>query len=125
LSRLTAAFVLAALAGALPQPGSAAETAAATAAATRGAPVVVKIDNFTFAPATLTVPVGATVTWVNEDDIPHTVVDEERRFRSKALDTDDSFAYTFSTPGSFDYFCSLHPHMIGTIIVRPGSGPSS
>jgi plastocyanin len=119
LSRLAAAVVFAALAGALPQPGSAAETAAAGTAATSRAPVVVKIDNFTFAPAALTVPVGTTVTWLNDDDIPHTVADKDRHFRSKPLDTEDSFTYTFSTPGSFEYFCSLHPHMTGRIVVQP------
>jgi plastocyanin len=100
-------------------PAAAAETAAAPAAAT-----VVRIDNFAFAPATLTVPVGTTVTWVNDDDAPHAVAEKDRRFKSKPLDTDDEFTYTFSSPGSFEYFCTLHPHMVGTIVVRPG-GPLS
>jgi plastocyanin len=80
---------------------------------------IVKIDNFTFAPAALTVPVGTTVTWVNEDDIPHVVAEQNRVFKSAALDTDDTFTHTFSTPGTFAYFCALHPHMVGTIIVVP------
>jgi plastocyanin len=79
---------------------------------------VVTIDNFTFAPQELTVAVGTTVKFVNHDDIPHTVVEKKLSFRSKALDTDDSYSYTFATAGSFDYFCSLHPHMVGKTIVK-------
>jgi plastocyanin len=79
---------------------------------------VVTIDNFTFSPKDLTVAVGTTVKFVNHDDIPHTVVEKNLSFRSKALDTDDTYSYTFATAGSFDYFCSLHPHMVGKIIVR-------
>ena len=84
-----------------------------------GAPVTVKIDNFTFDAATITVPVGTTVTWVNQDDIPHTVVsDDKTTFRSKVMDTDDKFSFTFNTPGSFGYFCSIHPHMTGKVVVK-------
>ena len=79
---------------------------------------VVTIDNFTFAPPELIVAAGTTVKWVNRDDIPHTVVEGNTSFRSKALDTDDSFTYTFANAGTFSYFCSLHPHMTGKIIVR-------
>jgi plastocyanin len=79
---------------------------------------VVTIDNFTFAPPALTIAVGTTVKWLNRDDIPHTVVEKNKSFRSKALDTDDSYSYTFSTPGTFDYFCSLHPHMVAQVIVK-------
>ena len=86
---------------------SAAETAATE----------VKIDNFTFAPERINVAVGTTVTWRNEDDIPHTVASSTRLFKSKALDTDDSFSFTFATPGIYDYFCSLHPQMKATIVV--------
>ena len=77
------------------------------------------IDNFTFAPARLTVKAGTTVTWRNEDDIPHTVAASNRLFKSKALDTDDSFSFTFSAPGTYEYFCSLHPRMTGTVVVEP------
>src|SRR4029077_6708830 len=83
-----------------------------------GEDTMVKIDNFTFAPQKLTVKAGTTITWVNEDDIPHTVVATTLAFRSKALDTDDKFTFTFSTPGTFEYFCSLHPKMTGTIVVE-------
>jgi amicyanin len=79
---------------------------------------VVTIDNFTFTPPELTVAVGTTVKWLNHDDIPHTVVDKNKAFRSKALDTDDSYSFTFASAGTFDYFCSLHPHMQGKIIVK-------
>ena len=83
--------------------------------------IKVTIDNFTFSPASLTVKVGTTVTWKNHDDIPHTIV-SAGKFRSKTLDTDDSFSFTFTTPGVFEYFCSLHPHMTGTIVVEPATG---
>ncbi len=81
----------------------------------------VKIDNFTFAPPSLTVKAGMTVTWRNDDDIPHTVASSTRVFKSKALDTDDSFSFTFTEPGSYEYFCSLHPHMTGKIVVEPAT----
>ena len=77
----------------------------------------VMIDNFTFEPAQLTVKVGTTVTWKNRDDIPHTLV-SAGKFRSKTLDTDDSFSFTFTTAGEYKYFCSLHPHMTGTVKVE-------
>lgn len=79
---------------------------------------VVTIDNFVFTRPELTVAVGTTVKWVNHDDIPHSVVEKNKTFRSKALDTDDSFTYTFASAGTFDYFCGLHPHMVGKIIVK-------
>ena len=82
---------------------------------------MVEIDNFTFTPPTLTVKTGTTVTWRNQDDIPHTVASSARLFKSKALDTDDSFSFTFKDVGSYEYFCSLHPHMKGTIVVEAGS----
>jgi plastocyanin len=77
----------------------------------------ITIDNFTFSPAELTVKVGTTVTWTNHDDIPHTIV-SAGKFRSKALDTDDKFSFTFTAAGDYKYFCSLHPHMTGTIKVE-------
>ena len=81
-------------------------------------PGEVTIDNFTFGPPELTVAVGTTVKWVNHDDIPHTVVEKNKAFRSKALDTDDAFSFTFASAGTFDYFCGLHPHMVGKIVVK-------
>ena len=82
----------------------------------------VKIDNFAFAPQRLTVKAGTTVTWTNEDDIPHTVTSSNKVFRSKALDTNDKFSFTFTTPGEYKYFCSLHPHMTGAIVVEATTG---
>jgi plastocyanin len=82
------------------------------------ASAAVKIDNFSFGPATLTVPAGTTVTWTNQDDIPHTVVSTDNVFKSKALDTDDKFSFVFSKPGTYSYFCSIHPKMTGQIIVK-------
>ena len=81
-------------------------------------PNEVVIENFSFVPATLTVKAGTKVTWVNRDDVPHTATDTEKRFNSKALDTDDQFAFTFSEPGTYNYFCALHPKMTGQIIVK-------
>jgi amicyanin len=95
---------------------------AATTAQAADADAGVAIDNFTFGPQELHVKVGATVTWVNRDDIPHTVTSTTLAFRSKALDTNDKFSFTFTTPGSYKYFCSLHPHMTGTIVVEAAAG---
>jgi plastocyanin len=102
-------------------PGAvrAAEVQAVTANAEAG---VVKIDNFTFSPAALTVTPGTTVTWTNDDDIPHTIVAKDKGFRSKPLDTSNQFSFTFATPGEYAYFCSLHPHMVGKIIVKATDG---
>jgi plastocyanin len=92
------------------------------AAAAPDAQIEVKIDQFTFSPQQITVKVGTTITWTNEDDIPHTVAASSRLFRSKALDTHDKFSFTFTTPGTYEYFCSLHPHMTGTIAVEAATG---
>ena len=82
-------------------------------------PVQVKIDNFTFAPTPLTVAAGTTVQWVNRDDIPHTVVsDDKTTFKSKALDSDENYSYTFTKPGTYTYFCSIHPKMTGKVVVQ-------
>ncbi len=78
----------------------------------------VTIDNFSFSPATLTVAEGTTVTWTNRDDMPHTVVATDKSFASEALDTDQTFSYTFSKPGTFEYYCSIHPRMTGRVVVR-------
>jgi plastocyanin len=92
--------------------------AIAAASPAYAATVEVKIDNFVFNPQQITVHAGDTVTWVNHDDIPHTVTSKTLAFRSKALDSDDKFSFTFTAPGSFPYFCSLHPHMTGMIVVE-------
>ena len=83
------------------------------------AAVEVKIDNFSFLPVTVTVAACTTVKWTYRDDIPHTVVSEDKAtFRSKALDTDDSFSYTFTKPGTYTYFCSIHPKMTAKVVVQ-------
>jgi plastocyanin len=100
--------------------GVAASFAAPTSHAAAAAPAgpTVTIDNFVFGPAALTVEVGTTVTWVNHDDVPHTVVADDRSFKSKVIDSDETFAFTFTRPGQYGYFCSLHPHMLGKVVVK-------
>jgi amicyanin len=93
-------------------------TARAGQAQTQPSGADVKIDNFSFGPATLTVAAGTTVTWTNRDDIPHTVVSEEKVFKSKVLDTDEKFSFTFTKPGTYGYFCSVHPKMTGKVVVQ-------
>jgi plastocyanin len=78
----------------------------------------VKIDNFSFGPETLTVPVGTTVTWTNRDDIPHTIVSTDGVFKSKVRDTDEKFSYTFAKAGTYPYYCSVHPKMTGKVVVQ-------
>lgn len=90
----------------------------AASAQQKAATAEVKIDNFTFGPAELTVPVGTTITWTNRDDIPHTVVSTEKVFKSKVLDTDEKFSFTFTQAGNYPYFCSIHPKMTGKIVVQ-------
>ncbi|HEX3504404.1 MAG TPA: cupredoxin family copper-binding protein [Xanthobacteraceae bacterium] len=86
----------------------------------------VSIDNFTFTPASLTVKAGTTVTWTNRDDIPHGIASSDNAFKkSKALDTDDNYSFTFTTPGTYQYFCYIHPHMVGTIVVEAATGSSA
>jgi plastocyanin len=111
------AFALLAFAG----WGNATESELVPAAApTDGKTVEVAISNFTFTPNELTIAPGTTVKWVNHDDIPHLVAEKHLAFKSQALDTNDSFSFTFTKPGDVEYFCVLHPHMIGKIIVKAG-----
>src|SRR6202035_2416455 len=83
----------------------------------------VKIDNFSFGPAALTVAAGTTVTWTNRDDIPHTVVSDDKAFKSKVLDTDEKFSFTFTKLGTYGYFCSIHPKMTGKVVVQSPALP--
>ena len=108
------------LAAALPELTAAGEAVVAAAAS---APTV-KIDNFTFAPATLTVTAGTTVTWKNEDDSPHRIGDKKGTFKSAALDTDDTFSHIFAAPGEYPYICTIHPYMVGKILVKPAKPAS-
>ena len=106
-------WVAIALAAAVLAPAAIFPTAFVQAAETE-----VNIDQFTFYPQRITVKAGTTVTWTNEDDVPHTVASSSKVFKSKALDTADKFSFTFTTPGTYDYFCSVHPHMTGTVVVE-------
>jgi plastocyanin len=79
----------------------------------------IKIDNFSFGPADIAIPAGTTVTWTNHDDVPHVVTsDDNKIFKSKALDTDDHFSFTFTKPGTYNYYCSIHPKMTAKIVVQ-------
>jgi plastocyanin len=109
----------------LPPPAAAILAAAAWSPPARAEEMQVKIDNFTFSPQRLTVKAGTTVTWLNADDIPHAIASSTKLFRSKALDTDDKYSFTFTTPGVYEYFCSLHPHMTGSIVVEAATGEST
>ena len=91
---------------------------AAMAQDTKPAETAVKIDNFIFSPNPITVVAGTTVRWSNQDDIPHNIVSDDKSFKSKALDTDETFTYTFTKPGTYTYFCSIHPKMTGKIVVQ-------
>lgn len=93
--------------------------------AARAADVTVKIGNFTFGPQEQHVKAGTRVTWINEDDIPHTVTSTTLAFKSKPLDSDDKYAFTFTSPGTYAYFCSLHPHMTGSIVVEAATGSTA
>jgi len=101
---------------------------AAGALASQGAPAAdakVQIDQYAFLPQRITVKPGTTVTWTNDDDDSHTVASSSKLFKSKALDTGDKFSFTFTTPGRYDYFCSLHPHMTGAVVVEAASGSNA
>ena len=77
----------------------------------------VVVDNFSFAPVMATVATGSTVTWTNRDDVPHNVVSTNQKFKSPVLDTDETFSHTFDSPGTYKYFCSIHPKMTGQVVV--------
>jgi len=89
----------------------------ASPAATPQAPQSV-VKDFMFQPTTLTIPVGATVTWTNKDDEPHTVRSDTGLFKSTAMDTNESYSFTFAKPGTYHFTCSIHPRMVGTIVVQ-------
>jgi plastocyanin len=87
-------------------------------------PAAIRIDNFSYPPPTLVVAPGTTVTWTNADDSPHTVREKDGKFKSAALDTDDTFSQTFTAPGEYEYFCSIHPRMVGKVVVKPAGSSS-
>jgi plastocyanin len=108
---LAALLLLLLLSGGIGRPFS-------TAAQQPPAVKEVTIDNFSFGPMELTIPAGTQVTWINKDDVPHVVMSVDKKFKSKALDTDDKYSFTFQSPGTYEYFCSVHPKMTGKIIVK-------
>ena len=114
MGSLTAVGFAAALFAVMPKGPSMGETA--TAAPANAA--AVQIDNFHYSPAMLVVAPGTTVTWTNDDDSPHSVREKDGKFKSAALDTDDKFSQTFTAPGEYEYFCSIHPYMTGKIVVK-------
>jgi len=118
-ARLAALGLGMALVGALPEALPAGEAAAAAS------PAVIRIDNFSFTPPTLVVAPGTTVTWTNADDSPHSVREKDGKFKSAALDTNDTFSQTFTAPGEYNYFCSIHPYMTAKIVVKTGAKLSS
>jgi plastocyanin len=100
--------------------GMAVTCAVYVAVAVAAAPPIeskVTIDNFTFKPEVITIPKGTKLEWENDDDIPHTIVETQGKFHSPALDTEDKYAFTFNVPGTYEYFCGLHPHMKGKVVV--------
>src|SRR3954454_9306853 len=105
------------VAGAPPMPVGEQATRAATS-------TVIVIKDYAFGPSSMSVEPGTTVTWVNEDESPHTIADKGKAFRSAALDTNDRFSYTFTQPGEFTYYCTMHPMMVGRIIVKPAGASS-
>jgi plastocyanin len=88
------------------------------AAQDKSAANTVTVDNFSFAPSPIEIHARTRVTWINKDDVPHTVVSVDGKFKSQALDTDEMFSFTFQDPGTYEYFCSVHPKMTGKIIVK-------
>jgi amicyanin len=103
------------MSGMQPPPASASATTADSPAPQGG--TAVAITDFKFNPATLTVPVGSTVTWTNQDEEPHTIAAKDGSFHSPGMDTHGTYNFTFTTPGSYDYICSIHPFMTGTVVV--------
>ena len=102
------------------EPQVATPTAQAVATdAPAGSAAEVKIDNFAFTPGMITVKAGTQVTWINHDDIPHTVDSTEGKFKSSAMDTDDKFQFRFTEPGEYQFYCRLHPKMTGKVVVQP------
>jgi plastocyanin len=100
-------------------------SAAFPAASAQAADTEVKIDQHAFIPQRVAVKAGTTVTWINDDDVPHTVASSAKLFKSKALDTGDKFSFTFTIPGAYQYFCSVHPYMTGAIVVEAATGSSA
>ena len=112
---LVIALICPVMLGSVMLPGKAMILAVSSGSAS---PVEIKIDNFTFTPNTVSVPVGTEVRWTNHDDIPHTVVSDDKAIKSKVLDTDEQFTYKFTKAGTYNYFCSIHPKMTAKVVVQ-------
>lgn len=108
-------FCAAALAAGLMNAGNGKSSHSVTATAS---PTVVKIERFTYSPNSVTVPVGTAVVWINHDIVPHDVVSDDKSFKSKLLERDEQFSYTFSKPGTYRYLCSIHPKMTADVVVK-------
>lgn len=104
---------------AVPSDSASGSAAASSSESTTGAVAEVKIDNFAFTPGVITVKVGTEVTWINHDDIPHTVDSTQGKFKSAALDTDNTFQFRFTEPGEYPFYCRMHPKMTGKVVVQP------
>jgi plastocyanin len=118
---IVAILMVTMLCGAASFSGVNLEATSATSAspdASSGSTAEVKIDNFAFTPAVITVKTGTQVTWINHDDIPHTVDSTQGKFKSAAMDTDDKFQFRFTEPGEYPFFCRMHPKMTGKIVVQ-------
>ena len=120
MKRIKLICAMAAILGTALALGSAATPGLAGSASDKPASAAeIKIDNFSFGPATVTIPAGTTITWTNNDDVPHVVSsDDNKTFKSKALDTDDHFSFTFTKPGTYNYYCAIHPKMVAKIVVQ-------
>jgi plastocyanin len=117
-ARIFGTVIFAATLFSLPLANSPLQLGPVAAAESKPNATAITIDNFSFAPMQLEIAAGTQVTWTNKDDVPHTVVSIDHKFKSRALDTDESFSFTFQDPGTYEYFCSVHPKMTGKIVVK-------
>jgi plastocyanin len=117
-ARFLGTLIFAATLFSLPLVSRALQLGSVAAAEAKTNATGITIDNFSFAPMQIEIAAGTQVTWINKDDVPHTVVSIDHKFKSRALDTDESFSFTFQDPGTYEYFCSVHPKMTGRIVVK-------
>jgi plastocyanin len=117
-ARIFGTVIFAATLFSLPLASSPLQLDPVAAGEVKASATAITIDNFSFAPMQLEIAAGTQVTWTNKDDVPHTVVSIDHKFKSRALDTDESFSFTFQDPGTYEYFCSVHPKMTGKIVVK-------
>jgi plastocyanin len=117
-ARIFGTVIFAATLFSLPLASSPLQLGPVAAGEVKASATAITIDNFSFAPMQLEIAAGTQVTWTNKDDVPHTVVSIDHKFKSRALDTDESFSFTFQDPGTYEYFCSVHPKMTGKVVVK-------